>query len=247
MTGRISCHVHAHAFDGASPWLSAIAQLGHEGGVVHSVSAKPAFTQLVRSAERLNVSDQVVHNHDMRRIYPSRQGQTDGFIRKLSAHNGLCDMHSVTEQKIDIELIRRVLRDATSGKSAEYSQRSLDTAAGVGRGTVNDILSGKNSNPTVSVLAPLATALGGDVSMFGIAVRPIVLPSGQKLVETMEVLLDSVGLDNLSGEYAEKLAQQLPGILEDSSVVAEPAKMGGKPRRGAPGRQHPKPDLGTSS
>lgn len=42
------------------------------------------------------------------------------------------------------------------------------------------------------------------------------LPSGQKLVEVMETLLDTAGLGHLADEYAPKLARLLPGLLADS-------------------------------
>jgi transcriptional regulator with XRE-family HTH domain len=48
--------------------------------------------------------------------------------------------------------------------------------------------------------------------------RPVGLPSGRKLVETMEALLDTAGLPHLVDEYAAKLARLLPEILADSSA-----------------------------
>lgn len=69
----------------------------------------------------------------------------------------------------DIEHIKRVLVDATTGEGRKFSQRSLSAAAHEGRDCVGDIINGRNKNPTIKVLSNLAEALGGDLSIFGLS------------------------------------------------------------------------------
>lgn len=55
------------------------------------------------------------------------------------------------------------------------------------------------------------------------------IPSGKKLVEVMEALLDSSGLPHLADEYAPKLARLLPGLLADSALPTDaPGKASGR-------------------
>jgi transcriptional regulator with XRE-family HTH domain len=72
------------------------------------------------------------------------------------------------DEPYDLERIKSVLADATK-TGAEFSRRSLGKAAGEHRDTVGDILNGRNKNPTTKVLSNLAHALGGDLSLFGLA------------------------------------------------------------------------------
>lgn len=66
---------------------------------------------------------------------------------------------------IDIELVKRVLGEALDeGKS----QRGLAREAGLQQDAVRDIMNGKNKNPTIATLAPLARALGKPLSVFGL-------------------------------------------------------------------------------
>jgi transcriptional regulator with XRE-family HTH domain len=70
------------------------------------------------------------------------------------------------------DLIKRVLQEAT-GPGSGVSQRSLGRAAGLGVTVISDIISGKNTNPTIGTLAKIADAMGTDLSVFGLSPRPI--------------------------------------------------------------------------
>lgn len=108
-------------------------------------------------------------------------------------------------------------------KEREWDQTELAHQVGSSQSSVSRW--GYHSVPRGHVLAKLAAEAGVDTNE--IIETPIgqarkakraTLPSGQKLVETMEALLDSAGLSHLADEYAPKLARLLPGLLADSSA-----------------------------
>jgi transcriptional regulator with XRE-family HTH domain len=158
----------ANLTDSRTSRLSSGAQLRHKRGIVYRGPPEAALAEMMRSAERLDVAYEVVHEHHMRRIYPSGQVSGDGFVRKLCRIGPSWDKAAMADPDFDIERIKDVLRKAT-GPGAEFSQRSLAKEAEEGRDTVGDILNGRNKNPTSKVLSNLARALGGDLSMFGLA------------------------------------------------------------------------------
>lgn len=216
-------HELANPLDGGATRLPAGADLRNERGVVDCCSSKAALTEMMRSAERLDVSYEVVHSVYMRRICPSRQGSYDGYIRKLNDDTFAWDTVSMSGTDFDLDRIKRVLAAATAA-DGDFTQRSLDKAAVVGRGTVNEILSGKNSNPTVSILTKLARGMGKDLSVFGLqSIAPTAslrLPSEDRLTVMMSGLLKSVGLPaDLVDEHADALAQRLPAALEQAGAV----------------------------
>ena len=155
--------------DCRSTRFPALPQLGQERRVVHGVATKSALAKFVSTAECLDIGEQVLHSRQlMRRICPSRQVLTDGFIRKLCRTYPSWDTDDMAGVSLDIERIKSVLREATEA-SGKFSQRSLSKAAEESRDCVGDIINDRNKNPTTKVLANLARALGGDLSMFGLA------------------------------------------------------------------------------
>jgi transcriptional regulator with XRE-family HTH domain len=127
----------------------------------------------------------------------------------------------MAEPDFDIERIRTVLRDATAA-TAHFSQRSLSAEAGESRDAVGDIINGRNKNPTTKVLSNLARALGGDLSMFGLAderaTDALRLPSGDRLAAMMSALLRGVGLEAEAELHSETLARRLPVALEQAGA-----------------------------
>jgi len=221
--GGVACHEAAHFRHSCTARLPPSTKLRHERGVIYRSPPKAAFTEMMRSAERLDVGYEVVHRDHMRRTYPSRQGQCDGYIRKLNDEASAWDIAPMSGNNFDLERIKRVLAAATAS-DGEFTQRSLDKAAVVGRGTVNEILSGKNANPTVSILTKLAQGMGKDLSVFGLHPIPpsagIRLPSEARLTVMMSALLKSVGISaDLADEHADALAQRLPAALEQAGAV----------------------------
>lgn len=164
----------------------------------------------MRAAKRFDVVEQVIHAATMRRTYPSGQANNDGYVRKLCRMPPSWDMLDMSEQ-FDIEHIRKVLVDAT-GPNGAFSQRGLSKAAGEGRDCVGDIINGRNKNPTVKVLSSLADALGGDLSMFGVAGESAGFPSRQALEQAFADALP--GLPRGADRRAEYLAQVVLGVLE---------------------------------
>ena len=119
------------------------------------------------AAERLDFADKVIHSPLMRRICPSRQVMSDGFVRRLRLEALAWDNSAMASAEIDIDRIRAVLSEATAA-GARFSQRSLSKAAGESRDCVGDLINGRNKNPTIKVLTNLAAALDSDLSIFGI-------------------------------------------------------------------------------
>jgi transcriptional regulator with XRE-family HTH domain len=147
----------------------------------------------------------------MRRIYPSRQDVGDGYIRKLSQPISVWDMLGVANQGFDLDLIVSVLANATA-PGASFSQRSLDATAKVTRGTVGEIIRGKIRNPSTQVLSALAGALGGDLSMFGLAEERVDPPTEGELEAALLDLLPDMprgGPDKRARFLAEGVARVL--------------------------------------
>jgi transcriptional regulator with XRE-family HTH domain len=239
-------HELADPLDRGSTRLPAGANLRNERGVVDCCSAEAALAEMMRSAERLDVSYEVVHSVYMRRICPSRQAGCDGYIRKLNDEASAWDNALMSGTDFDLDRIKRVLAAATAAEG-DFTQRSLDKAAEVGRGTVNEILSGKNANPTVSILTKLARGMGKDLSVFGL--QPIApsasirLPSEDRLTVMMSGLLKSVGLpEDLADEHADALAQRLPAALEQAGAVLAKTRAGRSSKSGELPRPPATPD-----
>lgn len=150
--------------------LPAGPKLRNERSVVHCIAAKPALSHMMRSAERLDIVQQVVHDDLMRRIYPSGQDQSDGHIRKLCGRVAPCDTAPMPDHNIDLKKVVSVLSDATA-PGARFSQRGLAKAARLQRDAVGDIIRGRNLNPTIKTLRSLADAMETDLSVFGIKLR----------------------------------------------------------------------------
>lgn len=104
----------------------------------------------------------------------------------------------------------------------EWDQSVLADNVGTSQGTVSRW--GTLSTPRGQSLAKLAEIAGvSPTEMLNVPLKQarrhqrLVLPSGRKLVETMEALLDNAGLPHLVDEYAEKLARILPTLIEASA------------------------------
>ena len=125
--------------------------------------------------------------------------------------------------KPDMDLVRDVLRSATAGPSAEWSQRGLSAKAGEGRDVVGDIINGRNKNPTIKVLMALAQAMGKDFSIFGMSVgeKPA-MPSEAALTAMFEGLLRPFDLH--AGELPQTLAKKLPTALRQAEGSPGPQR-----------------------
>lgn len=113
----------------------------------------------------------------------------------------------------DIERVKAVLREATSGPQARFSQRGLGVAAGEGRDCVGDILNGRNKNPTTKVLANLARELGGDLSIFGLAEERVEPPTVDELEAALRDTLPDMKTGSLD-RRARFLAEAVGHILK---------------------------------
>lgn len=167
----------------------------------------------MRSAERFDVAYEIVHGHDMRRIYPSSQESGDGFVRKLCRIGPSWDKADMADPDFDIERIKDVLRKAT-GPGAEFSQRSLAKEAEEGRDTVGDILNGRNKNPTSKVLSNLARALGGDLSMFGLAEERGDPPTEAELYGALLDAIPRMPTRGTTDKRAQFLSQAVARVLK---------------------------------
>lgn len=108
-------------------------------------------------------------------------------------------------------------------KERDWDQTELAHQVGSSQPSVSRW--GFQSVPRGNVLANLAAIAGVDAREIvetplkqARQARSASLPSGRKLTEVMEALLDSAGLPHLVDEYAPKLARLLPGLLADSAV-----------------------------
>lgn len=166
----------------------------------------------MRLAERFDVLDKVVHTHLMRRICPSRQDGSDGYVRKLWHTPAAWDTAAMQPAQFDLDLIKRVLAEAT-GDNGSFSQRGLAKAAGEGRDSVGDIINGRNKNPTIKVLSNLAHALGGDLSMFGLAEERVEPPTEAELEAALLDMLPGMPKGTLD-RRARYLAGAVAGALK---------------------------------
>lgn len=129
-----------------------------------------------------------------------------------------------------------------------WDQNALADQVSASQGSVSRW--GTQSIPRGNTLARLAELAG--VALTDFVDRPLdegrrvarPLPSGQKLVETMEALLDNAGLPHLVDEYAPKLARLLPGLLAGSSAQLEHPDSPAKRRRGDEAQAPAKGDPG---
>jgi transcriptional regulator with XRE-family HTH domain len=113
---------------------------------------------------------------------------------------------------IDMDKVRDVLRRSVK-PAGPHSQRGLAREAGLDRDAVYDIIQGRNRNPSLNVLASLATAMGGDLSVFGVEIRSEI-PSAAELEQA---ILESLPAMPRRGSWERKasfLAEAVARILE---------------------------------
>lgn len=136
--------------------------------------------------------------------------------------------------EFDLERVRAVLSEATR-TGGPFSQRGLAKEAGESRDCVGDIINGRNKNPTVKVLANLARAMGGDLSIFGIADARPEAPTEAELEDALRDMLPGMprgSLDTRARYLAEAVAralklppgqrQRLPGSASDLGADVPP-------------------------
>jgi transcriptional regulator with XRE-family HTH domain len=111
---------------------------------------------------------------------------------------------------IDIELVRRVLRERTR-PGGQISQRKLSLGAGMSPSAVNDILQGKSELPNINTLMALADALGEPLSIFGIDSKPLVTTEAElrQVIEEALPHMPSRGWKRQSEYLAEAVAGAL--------------------------------------
>ncbi|WP_447724580.1 helix-turn-helix domain-containing protein [Sphingomonas koreensis] len=135
-------------------------------------------------------------------------------------------------QGFDIERIKQVLVEATTGDDRKFSQRSLSAAAHESRDCVGDIINGRNKNPTIKVLSNLADALGGDLSIFGLSEFRTDPPTEDELEVVLRDMLPGMpkgALDKRARYLAEavgralRLPQGRPAIGPDQRPGGEEA------------------------
>ena len=114
--------------------------------------------------------------------------------------------------QIDLDLVIRVLSEATG--PGGFSQRGLSRAAtnDTDRSAVYDIIQRRNRNPSVGLLAALAREMGRDISIFGLS-RHIVV-SEAKLREALALSLPHMPKRASVDERAEFLAEAVAAYLE---------------------------------
>jgi transcriptional regulator with XRE-family HTH domain len=164
-------------------------------------------------AERFDLGEDVIHSGGtMRRICPSVKPR-DGYVRKLRRARP-SPMPLLVGSSIDLELVKSVLREAT--QAGRFSQRGLSRKAGLDRDAVYDILNGRNKNPTISVLLPLAEAMDADLSVFGLA-EPEVIATVSELQRAIAEALPNMpsrGVERQARYLAEVVAGEL-GLPKD--------------------------------
>ena len=142
-------------------------------------------------------------------------------------------------QSIDMERVRNVLRMAVK-PAGRYSQRGLARMAGLDRDAVYDIVQGRNRNPSLKVLAALAEAMGGDLSIFGVELHAA-LPSAAALEQA---ILESLPAMPRRGSWQRKasfLAESVARILELPPAPPSTQHAPERPRRRGRARAAPPP------
>jgi transcriptional regulator with XRE-family HTH domain len=143
---------------------------------------------------------------------------------------------------VDLDRVKAVLRAAT-GPGGGFSMRGLAKAAGEGRDVVGDILNGRNRNPTLRVLANLARALGGDLTLFGVgsgveAETRTAPPTAAELAQALRDVLPGLprgSLDKRTEYLAEALSRALrlpqdpPATGHDAAPPPSPVHAAGAP------------------
>lgn len=86
-----------------------------------------------------------------------------GHVPELTSRLGTREIARMSA--LDMETVRAVLR-ARTADGANDTPQSLSVRAGLNRDAVRDILRGKSKNASLATLQALATALGGDLSIF---------------------------------------------------------------------------------
>ena len=186
------------------------------------------------TAEHLDFREESVHPDLMRGIYPPCQAGA-GYIPKL--REGYAPHMAaivVAGSGVDIELVKRVIHEARDKDGKAFSIRGLARAAKLGESDVRDILRGKNKNPTTATLLPIAKALGGDLSLFGLS-QTLVL-SQEKLRDELEEALAHIPVAYATpAEQAEYLAEAVASAVglpkTEQEASARPSTRRGK--RGA--------------
>jgi transcriptional regulator with XRE-family HTH domain len=130
---------------------------------------------------------------------------------------------------IDMGKVREVLRRAVKPAGA-FSQRGLAREAGLDRDAVYDIIQGRNRNPSLKVLASLATAMGKDLSVFGVEMRA----EAPNAAELEQAILESLPAMPRRGSWERKasfLAEAVARILELPPVAPAIPPEPPRPRR----------------
>lgn len=138
-------------------------------------------------------------------------------------------------QGFDIDRIKQVLVEATTGDGRKFSQRSLSAAAHESRDCVGDIINGRNKNPTIKVLSNLAEALGGDLSIFGLSEFRTDPPTEDELEAALRDMLPGMpkgALDKRARYLAEAVGRALK--LPQARPASAPDRPGTAPGEGAP-------------
>jgi len=138
---------------------------------------------------------------------------------------------------IDMDKVRDVLRRSVR-PAGQHSQRGLAREAGLDRDAVYDIIQGRNRNPSLNVLASLASAMGGDLSMFGVEI-----PSGHfSAAELERAILESLPAMPRRGSWERKasfLAEAVARILELPPAAPATPPVADRPRRRGRARAAP--------
>lgn len=132
-------------------------------------------------------------------------------------------MGCVVGEPIDLERVKRVLREATQ-QGGRFSQRGLSKSAGLDRDAVYDILNDRNRNPTIAVLMPLAEAMDADLSVFGLTEPEIVASISELQRAIAEALpnMPSRGVERQARYLAEVVAGELGLPPDRPASPAEP-------------------------
>ncbi len=92
----------------------------------------------------------------------------------------MCEMEHM-QDGYSIERVREILRDAT-GPEGGFSRRGLSAKAGLAKDAVADIINGRNNNPSAMTLDAIASAMGEDLSIFGLSpIGAQITPLGPRL------------------------------------------------------------------